>query len=316
MHRYMDMAELAAVAPKGDFVCVDTETANETRASLCAVGVAVVSDGRVVASAAELIDPRCGFNPFNTAVNGIDERAVVGARTLDEVWGDLVTLCNGQTLVCHNAAFDVSVLRASAAAVGIAGFDAEVSCTMRLARRVWPQCASYGLAYLSRELEIPLDHHEAGSDAEACGWVAVRLLEDAGAANIAELHAQVGMRAGRLSADSFAPISVRSSSTKLGRKDAAPDADTGSALFGKTVCFTGAMVAMERREAAELVTSAGATFVNTMSKNVDLLVVGDADFLSFADGRRTGKLQRAAELREGGQGPEIVREADFLRMLA
>lgn len=176
MHIYSSLEALAAAAPTGDVVCVDTETANETRSSLCAVGITILDQGEPVAAAAEIINPRCEFNPFNTRVNGIDAQSVVGARDLAEVWTDIAALCSSRLVVCHNASFDVGVLRASAAAHNLVGFQCEVTCTMRLARRVWPNKPSYGLGYLASDLAIPLNHHEPGSDSQACAWLAVNPL--------------------------------------------------------------------------------------------------------------------------------------------
>jgi len=314
MQTYTNLTALAAASPAGDVVCVDTEPANETRSSLCAIGVTVLNGGEPVAAAAELIGPRCSFNPFNTMINGISADTVAGARTLAEAWDDVATICASRLVVCHNAEFDISVLRSSAATHGLVGFPCEVTCTMRLARRVWPNKASYGLKYLSNDLGIPLDHHQAGSDALACAWIAVNLLRDSDAADFPTLHKQLEMCPGVLAADPFTPIWVATTNRKLANREPDPDADENHPLYGLVICFTGALLSMIRNDAAELVTTAGAEFVNTMSRRVDLLVVGDADFLSFADGHQTGKLAKAAKLREKGEGPEIVREADFFRM--
>jgi DNA polymerase-3 subunit epsilon len=313
MQFYDSLSALASAAIPADFVCIDTETANSTRSSLCAVGVALVRDGAVVAGTAELVDPQCEFNPFNTRVNGIDEAAVAGAQNLPMVWDDLTALCSGRTLAFHNATFDVGVLRSSAANYELPGFDAEVTCTMRLARRVWPTYPSYGLAVLCGELGIDLDHHQAGSDAAGCAEIALRLVEAVGATQLDELHAQLEMRPGLLGVDSFTP--VWTTSTKLASLGPDPSANPDSPLYDTTVCFTGTLLSMIRRDAAELVSTSGGTFVNNMSKKVNLLVVGDADYIEFADGHRTGKLAKAAQLRADGEGPEIVREADFFRMI-
>jgi hypothetical protein len=72
-----------------DFIAIDFETANETRGSACAVGVAVVAGGQVVAGASTLIDPQTHFNPYNTMIHGIDEELVRGAPTMQDLWPEL-----------------------------------------------------------------------------------------------------------------------------------------------------------------------------------------------------------------------------------
>jgi DNA polymerase-3 subunit epsilon len=72
---------------------------------------------------------------------------------------------------------------------------------------------------------------------------------------------------------------------------------------------------MVRREAAERVVAVGADFKGNVSTKVDTLVIGDADFVQFADGMRTGKMKKAAELNEDGHEIEIIAERDFLALL-
>ena len=52
-----------------------------------------------------------------------------------------------------------------------------------------------------------------------------------------------------------------------------------------------------------------------VSAQCDMLVIGDADFVQFADGMKTGKMKQAAALREDGVNIEIIAERDFLALL-
>src|SRR5690242_15251651 len=66
-----------------DFTAIDFETANSSSASACAVGLARVRDGRVVATAGWLIQPPPGHDRFfelNTRIHGIRQEDVVGAK--------------------------------------------------------------------------------------------------------------------------------------------------------------------------------------------------------------------------------------------
>lgn len=96
---------------------------------------------------------------------------------------------------------------------------------------------------------------------------------------------------------------------------ASGDMDPDHPLYGKVLAFTGGMFSMSRSEAADLITSLGATFKKNMSAAVDYLVIGDADFVSFADGQMTGKLTRAVELRNEGSTLEILSERDFVGLV-
>ncbi|MBN9190926.1 MAG: DNA polymerase III subunit epsilon, partial [Microbacterium sp.] len=75
-----------------DFTAIDFETANSSNASACAVGLARVRDGRVVARAGWLIRPPAGHDRFfdlNVRIHGIRPEDVVGAKSWSEQLGDL-----------------------------------------------------------------------------------------------------------------------------------------------------------------------------------------------------------------------------------
>ena len=72
---------------------------------------------------------------------------------------------------------------------------------------------------------------------------------------------------------------------------------------------------MTRDEAAMSIVEVGAEFKSGMSSKVDFLVIGDADYVAFADGWKTGKLSRAVQLKEEGAPVEVISERDFIALL-
>ncbi|MFM2044366.1 MAG: hypothetical protein RLY86_2942, partial [Pseudomonadota bacterium] len=71
-------------------VAIDFETANEQRASACAIGVSRVEGGRVVWTREVLIrPPELRFTPFTIAVHGIRPEHVAHAPEFPEVWAAL-----------------------------------------------------------------------------------------------------------------------------------------------------------------------------------------------------------------------------------
>ena len=104
-----------------DFTAIDFETANSSGASACAVGLARVRDGRVVATAAWLIKPPPGhdhFAPINVGIHGIQAADVVNAPDWSAQLARLTAFAGADVLVAHNAGFDMSVLRRACAATG------------------------------------------------------------------------------------------------------------------------------------------------------------------------------------------------------
>jgi DNA polymerase III subunit epsilon len=266
-----------------DFVALDFETANEKRGSACAVGVALVRDGEVIAEGSTLINPETYFNPYCTAVNGISEYDVRAAPTLPQLWPELAALLDGRIVVAHNASFDISVLRNTAARYGVTGGPSfDVMCTYRMARVAWPHLPSYSLGFLAPSLHIAFSHHEAGDDARACALVALAICDKLGLDSSSEVATALLILPGKITPDSYSPFQLES--LLLRTTHGRPDADAYHLLYGRSICFTGTLNSMVRHDAMERVTDVGCDFKTSVSKKLDYLVIGDGDFVRFADG--------------------------------
>jgi DNA polymerase III subunit epsilon len=161
------------LCPRGrgaTFTAIDFETANAYRNSACAVGLVRVEGGRVVRRAHTLIRPPFRLFTF-TYLHGIDWAAVRSSPTFAGVWPLMASFFEGVDFVAaHNAPFDASVLRAAAQQYGIALPHLPFKCTVRLARETWGLRPTT-LRHVADFLGIPLRHHDAGSDAEACARI-------------------------------------------------------------------------------------------------------------------------------------------------
>jgi DNA polymerase-3 subunit epsilon len=159
------------------FAAIDFETATTSPASACAVGVAVVRDGRVAALERRLIRPPTPEFRF-THIHGLTWNDVRDAPPFDEVWRALRGTLRGVAfLAAHNAAFDRNVLAACCRATGLRAPAKPWVCTVNVARSVWNVYPTK-LPDVCRHLVIPLDHHEAGSDAAACAEIVLAAMID------------------------------------------------------------------------------------------------------------------------------------------
>lgn len=310
--RRSDRERLPEVDGPVDFVALDFETANSSRGSICSIGVAIVRSGVVVDHGSIIVDPETDFSHYNTIVNGIHERDVLNAPTLPDVWPALMHILDGRRVCAHSASFDIGALRSGAARYDLPGVGIEVYCTWRIAKRVWPEMSSHGLGYVAAALDFDFSHHDAGEDALACARVALEAQRRLRVGNLPDLRDALGYVPASLTLESFRPVAA---SHAGGHSGPNLEADPSHPLYGKTLCFTGCMNSMARAEAAEAIEAVGATFKDAMSMKVDFLVIGDADYVAFADGWQTGKLKRAVKCHEDGSSVEIVAERDFLALL-
>ncbi|MEZ6138251.1 MAG: exonuclease domain-containing protein [Pirellulaceae bacterium] len=157
-----------------EFVAIDFETANGQPNSACQLAAVVVRDSDIVEEHSWLIrPPRMYFSPMNISVHGIRPKDVADAPTMEEVWSVLSALIDGQTLVAHNARFDMGVLIHSLAAYDIACPAINFACTRVLAKAAWPGKARYGLKPLGTWLGIDFKHHDALEDSRVCARIAL-----------------------------------------------------------------------------------------------------------------------------------------------
>jgi DNA polymerase-3 subunit epsilon len=184
----------------GHWVAIDFETASRERASACALGIAVIEGERLVETREWLIQPPGNyFEPINTRIHGIHADLVAQEPEFDGLWPQIEPYLRGATLLAHNAAFDISVLRASLERYAIAPPRvAGYHCTVNMARAVWPDLANHRLSSVCRHCGIGLSHHEAGSDAAACAQIALRCRGETGTPTLDDLMTELGLRARRL----------------------------------------------------------------------------------------------------------------------
>ncbi len=181
--------------PGGDYVAIDFETANEKRTSACAIGLAVVQEGRVVHKQAWLIrPPAMRFNPINISIHGIRPADVERAPDFSQLWPHLRHYLAGKTVVAHNAGFDMSVLRNTLDAYDLPHPSFEYSCTYKIAKNVWPDLHNHRLSSVAEHLGLTMTHHDPGDDAEAAADIAVRACTHLGHSSLGALTKSLKLR--------------------------------------------------------------------------------------------------------------------------
>ncbi|MFH1664849.1 MAG: 3'-5' exonuclease [Candidatus Omnitrophota bacterium] len=159
------------------FAAIDFETADTGRDSACAVAVVRVKGSAVTDRTFYYIrPPRRSF--MFTYIHGITWDRVADAPTFRDLWPLLRKKLTGvEFIAAHNASFDRSVLNRCCEESNLDVPGHPFKCTMRLARDVWGIYPTT-LPDVCRVLRIPLRHHEAGSDAEACARIVIAAMKE------------------------------------------------------------------------------------------------------------------------------------------
>ena len=141
-----------------------------------------IEEGRITRRYVSLVNCGVRIPPFITGLTGITQKMVDSAPPASEVVPQLVEFIGGDTLSAHNASFDDKFLRAESARAGLASRHLGPVCSLKLARRIYPELGSYKLGTLSASLGIRFQGtaHRAEADAEVAAHVLLHIARHLG----------------------------------------------------------------------------------------------------------------------------------------
>lgn len=168
-----------------NIACIDFETANHSRVSMCAASVAVFQDDELIESPYWLVKPPKGhgwFKPeWTENCHGLSWFDVKDAPEFAAIAPVFLThLTKADIVVAHHAAFDMDVLKQTLEHFHLPCPDFRYLCTCRLARRLWPELPNHKLNTLATHIGHEFQHHHAKADAEAAGRVLLAMMEHLG----------------------------------------------------------------------------------------------------------------------------------------
>lgn len=158
------------------FTAIDFETADYERDSACSVALVRVEAGEIVSRWHRLIRPPRRQFVF-TYLHGIAWEHVAEQPTFGELYAEFAAQLDGvQFMVAHNAGFDKNVLNTCCIQANLKPPPLPFKCTMQMARETWNLFPTK-LPNVCQFLKIPLEHHQAESDAEACARIAIAAMQ-------------------------------------------------------------------------------------------------------------------------------------------
>lgn len=144
------------------------------------VGLVRIEGGSIVDRYQSLVNCGVRIPPFISSYTGITQQMVDEAPQVADVMRDVRAFIGDLPVVAHSANFDerffVRECRLSQIRVRMQPF----LCSMRLARRVYPQFESHALGVLAHALRLPRcgTAHRAATDAETTAWLMLKLGSD------------------------------------------------------------------------------------------------------------------------------------------
>lgn len=287
--------------PKGcDFIAVDLETATGNMDSACEIGIALVSNLRVIGRYNSLIQPPNNYYwSKNSSIHGISSGDTENEKTFSEVWRDIKRLFGPVPVVAHNARFDMSVLRSCIKDENYSDF-AYVD-TLKMVRDIVP--GRHGLAPCCNYFGISLkDHHRAGDDAVACAEVAIACIKTSGYSSLRDYCVYEGIPVSLFSETSVSQPKWATFPKRVRISDIHPTVDLideSNPLFGKNIVFTGEL-SVDRVTAMQIAVNEGAILRSKVTNETDFLVVGMHNPVLVGEKGISTKEKKALELIASG----------------
>jgi|ERR1035441_5585624 DNA polymerase-3 subunit epsilon len=178
-----------------DFVAIDVETANQNPSSICQIGVASFSKGRLVDAWGTLVNPEDSFLPFNVQLHGIRPCDVVLSPTWIDLQSELRNRLERYILASHTY-FDRGAMNGANERYGLKPISvAGWIDTCQVARTAWPRLPDHKLTSLSRTFGIAYEAHDAAEDARCAGEILILAVRSTNL-NLDELSRGTRVRSG------------------------------------------------------------------------------------------------------------------------
>jgi DNA polymerase-3 subunit epsilon len=132
------------LAPAVAFVDLETTGTTPTGDRVTEVGIVRVQDGQLVEEWSSLVNPECAIPEEIQALTGITNAMVRDAPTFAQLAPEVHERLRDHLFVAHNARFDYGFLKNEFRRLELP-FTADVLCTVRLSRKLYPEAVGHGL---------------------------------------------------------------------------------------------------------------------------------------------------------------------------
>lgn len=288
-----------------DFIVIDVETTG-LDARFCEI--IEISAIRYRAGAEtevfnSLVKPSEPIDEFITSLTGITNEMLESAPDISSVISDFYNFVGDETLVGYNVNFDINFLYDNLMMCKSLPLTNNFIDVMRISKRLLPDLENHKLLTVAKHFKASLPSHRSLDDCRAC-FECFQCLRN-------EAIRQFGSVDGFLSA-------FPARKHNLSAKDITAttiDFDESNPFYGKSVCFTGALEKMVRRDAMQLVVNLGGICTDHINKHTNYLVIGNNDFCTSIKDGKSNKQKKAESLILKGNDLEILSESAFYDMV-
>lgn len=177
----MENYDLASISiDDAEFSVFDFETTGTSarHGRAIEIGIAKVKDLKIVDSYSTFFNPGMDIPYFITDLTGITNDDVRDAPYFEDVTQDLLDFFGDSVLVAHNLQFDISFLKSELMRAGYEFIENPQVCTLKVARKVYPELKSKSLGNLVKHLSILHKNvHRGLGDATATANILLKMID-------------------------------------------------------------------------------------------------------------------------------------------
>ncbi len=277
-----------------NYVVIDTETTGLSNRTdeIIEIGMVKIENGNIVDEYSTLIKPNCIISTAASKVNGIYDSDVKNAPSFNDVCNDIYKFINGNTIVAHNASFDISFLKRQSEECGIETDEIFYVDSIDIAKNSINNIANYKLDTIVKFFGLSEQNHRALDDARQTAIIVQKCIEKKIADHEEELQ--------------------RKREEKKAKAIERETKFANSPLLNKKFAFTGDFIE-DRTNLENMLSEVGAILQTSVNTNTDFLVVGNISNLpEWAIERKYGK---AREIYDKKGIIKILSETKYLSMI-
>lgn len=162
------------------FCVVDVETTglSPTKNRVIEIGMVKVDGLKIIDKFHTMINPRVSIPYYITQFTGITNEDVIDSPCFSELQFNIKEFLGESVLVGHNLSFDNGFLQNEFRLCGEDFYSEHSICTLRLARRIYPELPSKSLSSVAKHLKIKnTSAHRALSDAETTARILIKIIK-------------------------------------------------------------------------------------------------------------------------------------------
>lgn len=297
-----------------DYIVIDIETTGfspnyDEIIEMCADHFV---NGQRVDRFISLIKPKHPISDFIQQLTGITDAMLSDAPEINQVLPEFLAFVGDLPIVGHNVNFDINFIYDQCVAILDRPFSNNYADTMRLARRLIPGLSNYRLSTLAEYLGLEKSSmHRAGVDCDVTDAV-YKSCREAAVDQYGSIEAfqQTLINARKQRQRNRAKLSAKAITTDV------DVFDTSHPLYGRVCVFTGKLDRFLRKDAMQAVVDVGGVCGDNVTKNTNILVLGDLSYAASIKEGKSSKQLKAEKLVLSGADLQILSESTFLDLLA